>query len=148
MLILTGRLEARREMTETPIARHFVACTDIRVEDEHHITLVDLVHAINILPGESCPCLVKQLCLYALLTNGRGKHELSISLVLGHGIEARVVHRWGPFSRDFGQNPLAVQGLQMRLQNLVFDVAGQYEFRLLCDRIVIAEEKIEVREKS
>jgi hypothetical protein len=67
--------------TETPIVRHFVACSEITIAPGgDSVTLQDLIHAIVPLPGEKYPCVRESMTLYALLTNGRGKHEIALEL--------------------------------------------------------------------
>jgi hypothetical protein len=131
---------------EVPIVRHFVASLEVVVApDSHDVTLHNLIHAIVRLPGEPFPCIRDKMALYALLTNGRGEHELAVQLAfLNQGTEETLVT--SPSRRvDFGHDPTAVFGLPIPLKNVVFQRAGQYTFYLLCDEKQIAHVHVEVR---
>jgi hypothetical protein len=135
-------------MNEQPIARHFVACADIQSNPERRVTLVDLIHIIRVRKEEEFPCLVPTICFYALLTNGRGEHTFAISVVLTAEAEDLETFRSHSVRRDLGQDPLVLHGFPMRLNSLRLGRPGQYEFRLLCDELIIATESIEVRSTS
>jgi hypothetical protein len=65
--------------TEMPVVRHLIACLAVIVESgSHDVTLRSLIHAIVRLPGEPFPCIREQMALYAVLTNGRGEHDLAV----------------------------------------------------------------------
>lgn len=134
-------------MNTVPIVRHFIACSAIEQSDSGRgVTLRELVHAIVRLPGEPFPCVRDKIALFALLTDGRGRHEFTIELTrLEQGTERLVSPAWGPAHRELGQDPTIVHGFPILLTNVVFHEAGQYSFHLLCDGQKIAEEKVLVR---
>jgi hypothetical protein len=109
--------------------------------------LRDLIHAIAPLPGEKYPCIRETMALYALITSGRGKHEIALELMRYEGNEEITVVRTPARTVDLGQDPVAVLGLPMPLKNVVFPQPGEYEFRLLCDGQPLAEEKLLLREE-
>lgn len=130
---------------EIPLVRHFVACKEIVVAEGKNVSLKDLVFVIVPLPGEHYPLLREDLALYALLTNGRGKHTFALELTRFEGEEVRVV-RTPSREVDLGQDPVIVFGMPIPLKNVKFQRPGQYTFHLLCDDTVIADEKILLRE--
>lgn len=88
------------------------------------------------------------MALFALLTNGRGKHHIALELTRFHqGEEFRLV-RTADRPVDLGPDPVAVLGLPIPLRNVIFQEAGQYTFYLLCDGQPIAEEKHLLREAT
>src|SRR5947208_11016078 len=99
--------EAWQPMNEVPVVRHFLACNDIQASGGN-VTLTNVIHTIRPRPGDQFPCLQPLLCLYALLTNGRGEHEFEVSLVRATGPEETEVYRTPKFRRDLGQDPMAV----------------------------------------
>lgn len=131
-------------MNEVPIVRHFIACQEIE-SDGRGVTLHQTIHAVVRLPGETFPCIVPRLSLFILMTNGRGTHDFSIELVRYAQGEEELIRSWGPITRDLGEDPAIVHGLPVEMSNVVFPLAGQYEFRLLCRGRVIAVEKLSVR---
>ena len=132
---------------ETPVVRHFVACLEITITPAS-VTLKDLIHAIAPLPGEHYPCIREKMALYALLTNGRGQHEISLELTRFEQGQDVSVTRTPAREVDLGQDPTAVLGLPIPLKNVVFRQPGQYTFHLLCDGRSIAEEKLLLREEQ
>src|SRR5262245_29920435 len=132
--------------TETPVVRVFVACEELDFDaGGKDVTLRKLFHRIKRLPGEPFPCVLEQMALYALLTNGRGKHQFGIALFfLDHGVERTVA---GPTHReiDLGEDPVAVHGLPVPHIKAIFEEPGQYTFALLCDGQRIAEYLVEVQ---
>ncbi len=134
-------------MDEKPVVRHFIACERIdRSVDGAHVTLHNVVHVIRPLPGNPYPRIHPELALFALLTNGRGPHALTVELVVGVGPNARQVYRTRSVTIDLGPDPLLVHGFPVRLQNLPVPHPGQYEIVLFCDGEPVARELIEARE--
>jgi len=87
--------------TETPVVRYFVVCDEI-VKEEDGRSLRNLRHDIVRLPGQPFPCSRERMALYALVTNGRGKHRLAVELAfLDQGIE-RSIKTSATFEVDFG----------------------------------------------
>jgi len=132
--------------SEIPIVRNLVACREIVTDlTANTVSLTDLIHVVDPLPGEVPPYIVEPLALYALLTNGRGVHEFAVELVRFDLGEERIVGRVGPVRIDLGRDPVAVLGLPIPLRNVVIDRPGQYAFHLVCDGQEVADEKILVR---
>jgi hypothetical protein len=132
-------------MNEVPVARHFLVCMSLETTGKG-VTLHETIHTVNLLDGEEFPALLKSVSLFALLTNGRGEHDLSVELTrFVYGEEELVRPSWGPFRRNLGHDPTVVHGLPMNLKNIVFEEQGQYAFHLLCNEEIIAECQIFVR---
>jgi hypothetical protein len=129
-----------------PVIRHFIACERVEVsEDGKQCSLVNLIHAIRPSPGAEYPLIHPELCLFVQLTDGRGAHAFQVQLVLLEE-EETTIRTTGFILRDLGQDPLAVYGWPLRLQNVVFPRPGLYEFRLLCDGRETARQPILLRE--
>jgi hypothetical protein len=127
---------------------HFVACREIAHDADGSVTLRQLVHAILPAPGESYPCIRERLALYALLTNGRGRHEIALEPTRFERGQEISVLKTGARTVDLGSDPLAVIGMPMPLRNVIFQEAGQYTFHLICDGKAIAEEKLLLKEPT
>ncbi len=135
-------------VVESPVVRHFIACKEIVVEPEgRSVSLKDLVVNIVPLPGEHYPVLREEMALYALLTNGRGKHAFALELTRLVEAEEVSVVRTPAREVELGQDPTIVHGLPIPLRNVVFAEPGQYSFHLLCDGTIIAAEKIQLWEE-
>jgi hypothetical protein len=132
--------------SEIPVVRHFLACLEVVVEPNgRNYTLRNLIYAIVRLPGEPFPCIRERMALFALLANGRGKHEFAVELTFFEQGEERSLRRPGSRPVDLGQDPTVVHGLPIALRNVTFDKPGLYTFYLLCDGQRIAQEQVEVR---
>lgn len=117
--------------SEIPIVRNFVACREIGADPvANTVSLTNLIHVVEPLPGEVAPYIVEPLALYALLTNGRGVHQFAVELVRFDMGQEQVVGRVGPVRIDLGQDPVVVHGLPIPLRNVVIHQPGQYAFRL------------------
>jgi uncharacterized protein DUF6941 len=130
-----------------PIVRHFLACDDIAISaDGRQISLTNLIHALRLKPGALFPHVVPQICLFAQLTDAHGDWPITVQLwqprLYG---EDSLLFPAQPRKMSFGSDPLVIHGLPIRLRNIVFPAAGLYEFRLLCDQLLIAREPILVR---
>lgn len=132
-------------MLETPICRHFVACNDIRADSTKDQTLVNVFHMIVVPKGEFFPAKKDVICFYGVFSNGRGIHQLRVEIVFGVGDNERVDYRSSTFERDFGQDPLVVHSLPIRIKEFFILNEGQYDIRLICDESVIANVFLEVR---
>jgi hypothetical protein len=132
--------------SEIPLVRFFVVCEEVIADSgQRKYTLRDLIHSIVRLPGEPFPCIRSQMALFALLTNGRGKHEIGIEWTIFEDGEEHLLRRPAPRPVDFGQDPTLIYGLPIPLKNVVFGRAGQYAFNLLSDGRRIAEAYVDVR---
>ncbi|MBX9623910.1 MAG: hypothetical protein K2X82_08845 [Gemmataceae bacterium] len=133
-------------MNEIPEVRHFIACDGAGPSaDGRHHDLTNVFQVVVPRAGDRFPLLRPRVCLYTILTNGRGVHTFAAALVRGVGPAEVEVGRSGGVTRDLGQDPLAIHGLPFPLANLVLGEPGQYEFQLLCDGRGIARAMIEVR---
>jgi hypothetical protein len=131
---------------ELPLVRVFVACEELEYDSgAGQVTLHKLFHRIVRSPEEPFPCMPEQLALYAMLTNGRGKHYFGLGLFfLENGMERTIK---APVTKEInlGADPTMVHGLPVPHVRAVFDRPGQYLFALLCDGRRIAEYPFEVQ---
>jgi hypothetical protein len=130
---------------QKPVARHFLVCDRVEVSsDGRRVTLVNIIYAITPLPGAQYPRIQPEICVFAQLTDGMGEVDLAVELVFYD--DDNSIFRTQPVRVDFGSDPLAVRGWTRRFTNVLFQMPGLYEFRLLCDGEIIARESILLRE--
>jgi hypothetical protein len=128
------------------VVRHFIACERIeRSPDRRQCSLVNVIHAIQPLPGAPFPRIHPELCLFVQMTDGQGTHSFQLQLVFLDEDET-VIHTTPPVERDLGPDPLVVHGWPLTLRNVPFPRPGVYEFRLMCDGQEVAREAIRLRE--
>jgi hypothetical protein len=137
---------AKRPGSRIPVVRHFIACERIeRSPDRRQCSLVNVIHAIQPLPGAPYPRIHPELCLFVQMTDGQGRHSFQLQLVFLDEDET-VIHTTPPIERDLGPDPLVIHGWPLTLRNVPFPRPGVYEFRLMCDGREIAREPIRLRE--
>lgn len=131
---------------EIPIVRIFAGCEELEYEPDARkgVTLRNVFHRIVRLPAEPFPCIREQMALYAMLTNGRGKHRISICLYFLHDGEEVTINKTPDKEIDLGKDPTVVHGLPAPHVKAIFELPGQYAFALLCDGQRIAEYPFEV----
>lgn len=107
--------------------------------------LQDIVSVIRPAAGSQFPIMHPELFCFAILTDGRGEHEFNVRLWHGVGPAAELVRESRTGTMDCGDDPLALIGLPIRLNGLVFPEPGQYDLVLVCDGADLATLYFEVR---
>jgi hypothetical protein len=98
------------------------------------IVLVNPVHALAPPPGRRYPAIIGSLYLFAQMSGGHGLHRLSIELIRWYQGEQFQVFLTPETPHVFGPDRAAAHVYRVRLAPVIFPVAGQYTFRLVCDR--------------
>jgi hypothetical protein len=129
-----------------PVVRHFIACEKVEKSNDGTLrSLINLIDVIEFAPGKSWPHILPQLCLFARLTDGRGKHSFQIQMVSYPDAESTRTTK--SVMMDFEDDPLEIRRCVFRLNNVEFRGPGLYEFRLMCNGREIARESILLREE-
>src|SRR4051794_289517 len=103
-------------MNEIPEVRHFIACDAVTpAADGRHHSLTNVFQVIVPKPGDPFPLRRPLICLYTILTNGRGVHTFAVELVRGVGPAETDIGRSAGVTRDLGQDPLVIHGLALPL---------------------------------
>jgi hypothetical protein len=106
--------------------------------------LVNPAHVIRPSPERPRYPVYRDLVLYAQVTDGRGPHRLSVELIRWYlGFEYDVF-RSPETPIDFRTNPIAVVQYYVRFDTVIFPVAAQYSFRLLCNGSEIGQAEVEL----
>jgi len=129
-----------------PLVRHFIACEKVESStDKRQYSLINIIHAIQTLPGAAFPQIYPELYLFVMMTDGQGTHEFAVELVYWDCGAQRSTWTSRRVKLDLGQDPLRVHGWPVRLRNIPFAQRGDYDFVLWCDGEVIARDTIHVR---
>jgi hypothetical protein len=119
-----------------------VVLADDPAGDEY--ALVNPVHAIRPPTARPRYPVYRDVVLYAQLSDGGGRHRLSVELIRWYqGFQYFVFHTPETLI-DFGTNPTAVVRYYVRLTQVIFPVAAQYSFRLHCGRQEIGQAEVEL----
>lgn len=120
-----------------PIVRLLFPCQQADHQPDQSQVLILNPLAVSSLPaGMTFPYDVTALWVYAQVTDGVGRFDLSVELrrVYDDDTPAEVVTTSGADTRHFpGGGQLAVEDVVVRLTDVPLDGPGLYEFRMLAD---------------
>ncbi len=122
----------------TPVVLSVIIC-DAIIRDEL-TKKVSLIGLFNIIGATSFPCTHRQIYIYIALTNGHGRYKTEIRFV---SLESGEIIAGMEGQLDFA-NPLQVVEVNLQWQNLKFNLPGDYEVEILCDRVQIGARKFVV----
>ncbi len=128
-----------------PLVRDFVLCEDMIIDPANptKITLVNLIYAIQSTEEPPYPVSREQLCVYAALTGGHGSGRIEIEVISAETLD---VLRYAEIATlDFGNDPLRLYGVPVRLRNCIFPEPGWYSVHLLFEGTSIAEKQLLLR---
>jgi hypothetical protein len=122
-----------------PVVKAFLVCDYIIHEQgTNKKSLVGVFHTIG---ASRIPCRHGQLSIYANITEAEGQYVFELLLVnLKDGSE---IGRGATPSLKVPDR-LETTELAFKLQNVVFPVAGKYEFRLIANGDLIAQKEVTV----
>jgi hypothetical protein len=128
-----------------PVVRYLIVCDDVRVDpvNPRKVTIVGLISSIVSHDDPPFPVRHEELCVYAQLTELRGRGNAHVDVVHADS-EIRVAAT--PIRvASFGNNPLEVVGVVMRVRGCLFPMPGLYHVRLWYNDSVIAEQPVLLR---
>lgn len=116
-----------------------IVCDDV-YRDERTKRLI-IVGTFSRITTAALPCRHQRMVVLFTLTNGRGRYELSL------GIEHEqtgqvIVEVNGPLQQE---NPLAINEINVTLDNLVFPHEGKYWVVVKADKEIIGQRPFIVR---
>lgn len=125
-------------MTEPPIGIALVLCDSIITDAKTgKNSLIGLFNNINV---NSLPAVHNRFCVFAQLTNGRGKQTLDVRCQSLQS-EELIFQTGGEV--EFG-NPSQVIEIQFELLNLSFPYDGMYTVELEADGLPLIESRFNV----
>jgi hypothetical protein len=129
----------------TPVVRYMILCDDWRSDpnNSRQVTIVGLLSNINSIDQPPYPLLYRELCIFLVLTEGRGQGEGQIACVFEDtGMKVFETPR-RPIS--FGSDLLDVTGVSFRVRDCPFPFRGMYSMQFLFDGVKIAEHPLLLR---
>jgi hypothetical protein len=126
-----------------PVVRHMLLCEDVGRDPTNpkRIALYGLMSSIRFLDVPPFPLRYALLCVYLVLTGGRGRGRGQIVIVEASVGQTICASR--PHPLTFGaMNPLDVLGVCFRIRDCVFPGAGLYWVEFRYDRRTIAREPL------
>lgn len=148
-----------------PLCRHFLICADghitdpgervvveqpngpgLELADHPALVLANPLHVLAPEPGRRYPAIIPRVVLFAQLTNGTGSHRMGVELIRWYQGQQFQVFPASNTPLDFGTDPLNVVQYWDWFDTVIFPVAAQYSFRLLCNGQEIGQAEVELRE--
>lgn len=137
----------------TPTVRHFLLSLGMEYDWNEPLapySLRNVLFALRPPTGLNYPFILDELRLFVLLV-GEGQHEFWLEIEYqpfsdddnDEDVEPEFVAAYGPFVARFGSTRINLaRGWHVRA--VPFDRPGWYEFRLLHEGVVLAEELIQL----
>jgi hypothetical protein len=127
-----------------PIVRHMLVCEDIPVDpaNPQRVTIVNPLSSVRSQSQPPFPLRLRKLCVYVQLTECRGAAEVRLQIEPEDTQTAifRTVSR----RASFGNNPLQVFHMSLRIPGCTFPSAGLYWVQLCYNNMVIFQEPLRV----
>lgn len=129
-------------MNEPPLVRYMIVCEDARLEGQNarRLNIYGLLLRWRS-PTSTFPQICPQLCIFLVLSNGRGTGTGVISAI--HEETGLVCWRATQTLR-FGNDPLAFRGAYFRVKNAIFPVPGAYTLEFRYNDAVLAAQTLKV----
>ena len=107
------------------------------------MTLHNVINSFILREGALFPHYQPEIALYAVFTDGRGRHTIHVELVTwDESGQEETLFQTRSVVVELGSDPLAVRGWPVRLRDLRFPRPGLYEFRLCSADEILAREPI------
>ncbi len=129
-----------------PLVRHMLLCEDVGRDpaNENRIAIFGLTSIIRSLEAPPFPLTFPLLCVYLVLTDGRGEGEGQIVAVAAN--EDAPVFASPRHHFDFtGTSPLDILAATFRIRDCIFPRAGLYWIEFRYNGQTIAREPLVVR---
>lgn len=128
-----------------PTVRYLIVCEDVQTDSANprRVTLVGLVSTIRSIDQPPFPLLFRALCIFLQLTECRGAGEGRIEIQ--HADSNRVVFRTLTRLIPFGNDPLELNGIVLRLRNCLFQEPGLHWVQFWYNEEMIAQQPLLLR---
>ncbi len=112
-----------------PLVRYMILCEDWEtdLEDPRRVSIHGLVSHIRSLDQPPYPLLYRELCVFLVLTEGRGIGSAQIICVLEE--TNKKIFETPRRKIEFGSDPLEVVGLPFRIRDCRFPQVGMYSMQ-------------------
>jgi hypothetical protein len=128
-----------------PVVRHMLLCDDVQRDptDPHKVNVLGLVSTIRSSGEPPFPFRHPELCVYVVLTGGRGTGEAEVAAV--HADSDRLIFSTPRHALKLGPDPLAIRGMAFRIRGGLFPQPGLYWFEFRYNGKALARQPLVVR---
>ena len=132
-------------MAVQPIVRYMILCEDWRIDPDKplRISIDGLLTNIHSVDDPPYPLLFAELCVFLVLTEGRGTGTAQIVFVFEE--TDQKVFATPERQVDLGSDPLEVTGLPFRIRDCPFRKPGIYTVQFWYNREKVEERPLRLR---
>lgn len=122
-----------------PVVRYMLLCNDWATDPAHNrrINIYGLLSNIHSLDQPAYPLLYREFCVFAVLTECRGQGNVQIRCVQEES--GKQILATQKYAISFGNDPLDVIGVPIRIRDCAFPDAGLYSVQLWYNEEKLAE---------
>lgn len=129
-----------------PVVRYMIVCDDVLTDPQRPgkpmlVGLICLVMPQG--PEPRYPFVLDQMCVFLILTEGRGTGSCQLKLVIEE--TGQVVWETQPQAVVFGPDPLALRGLVFRDHQVPFPAPGVFLVQFWYDGQLLAQQPVSAR---
>jgi hypothetical protein len=128
-----------------PVVRYMLLCDDWRLDPDksRRVTIIGLISNIHAQDDPPYPLLCRQMCVFLVLTGGRGRAKGKIVCLIEESGQ-RIFETPGR-SIAFGPDPLEVVGVGFRIRDCTFPRAGLYRVQFWYAGELVEERPLRMR---
>ena len=132
-------------MAIKPVVRYMLLCDDWRVDPDNsnRVTIIGLITHIHAVEDPPYPLFYQEMCVFLVLTEGRGKGKGKIVCVFEEDRRKVFETRSRPIS--FGPDPMEVVGVPFRIRDCSFPRAGLYMVQFWYEGELVEERPLRMR---
>ncbi|MEI8373210.1 MAG: hypothetical protein WCJ35_10305 [Planctomycetota bacterium] len=132
-------------MAIKPVVRYMLLCDDWRSDPENNlrVTIIGLLSNIDAIEDPPYPLLYREMCVFLVLTEGRGQGQGKIVCVFDESGQRVFETRVWPIA--FGLDPLNIVGVPFRIRDCFFPEAGLYSVQFWYDGELVEERPLRMR---
>jgi hypothetical protein len=132
-------------MAIKPVVRYMLLCDDWQLDpaNNRRVTIVGLITNIHSLGDPPYPLFYQEMCVFLVLTEGRGQGEGKIVCVFEEDGQKVFETHGRPIS--FGPDPLEIVGVPFRIQDMSFPKPGLYSVQFWYEGELVEECPLRLR---
>jgi hypothetical protein len=120
-------------------------CDDWQLDpaNARRVTIVGLISSIRALDEPPYPLLYREMCVFLMVTEGRGQGEGKIVCVFEE--TGQKIFETSSRPIVFGDDPLEITGIPFRICNCQFPFPGLYSVQFWYDEVQVEERPLRMR---
>jgi hypothetical protein len=128
-----------------PIVRYMLLCDDwyIDPDNDRRVTIIGLTTNIRAIDDPPYPLLHEELCVFLVLTEGRGQGHGRVVCVFEE--TGQLIFQTNERPISFGADPLEILGVPFRIRGCRFPYPGLYMVQFWYAGVMVEERPLRMR---